>query len=72
MDAGCDDEKLRGWQAGTIDGRLAIEGGLPAVTGNGLVRARSYSRQAFSLPWPPGIDARQVQRVAGSHREGAP
>lgn len=72
VDAGCDDEKLRGWQAGTIDGLLAIEGGLPAVTGNGLVRARSYSRQAFSLPWPPGIDARQVQRVAGSHREGAP
>ena len=71
-DAGCDAEKLRNWQAGTIDGLLAIEGGLPAVSGNGLVRARAYARNAFDLHWPSGIDARRVQRVAGSHRAGAP
>ena len=72
VDASCDDDKLRGWQAGTIDGLLAIEGGLPEVTGNSLVRARSYSRQALNLPWPPGMDTRRVQRVPGSHREGSP
>lgn len=72
VDAGCDDNKLRGWQAGTIDGLLAIEGGLPAASGQSLVRARAYARQAFSLPWPTGMDPGQVQRVAGSHREGAP
>ena len=72
VDAGCDDDKLRGWQAGTIDGLLAIEGGLPAASGQSLVRARDYARQAFALAWPPGMDTGQVQRVAGSHREGAP
>lgn len=72
VDAGCDDSKMRDWQAGTIDGLLAIEAGLPAPAGQGLVRARHYARSAFALHWPQGIDARQVQRAAGSHREGAP
>lgn len=72
VDAGCEDEKLRGWQAGTIDGLLAIEGGLTETTGSSMVRARGYARQAFSLHWPAGIDSRQVQRVAGSYHTGAP
>lgn len=72
VDAGCNDDKLRGWQAGTIDGLLAIEGGLNEVTGNGLVRARDYARQAFMLHWPEGMDGGRLQRVAGSHREGPP
>ena len=72
VDAGCRDEPLQGWQAGAIDGLLAIEGGLTAVSGSSQVRARAYARQAFSLHWPEGVDARQVQAVAGSHREGAP
>lgn len=72
VDAGCDDEKLRGWQGGTIDGLLAIESGLTAVTGNSLVRARAYARQAYDLHWPAGMDPRQPQRVAGSHYGGAP
>ena len=72
VDASCNDDKLRGWQAGTIDGLLAVEGGLPEAMGNALVRARAYARQAFMLTWPQDIDARQVQALAGSHREGAP
>lgn len=72
LDAGCEDEKLRGWQAGTIDGLLAVEGGLPEAGGEGLIRARRDARQAFSLHWPAGIDARTMQRVAGSQREGSP
>lgn len=72
LDAGCDDDKLRGWQAGTIDGLLAIEGGLPAVGGDTRVRAHADARQAFALPWPTGLDARYTQRVSGSHREGPP
>lgn len=72
VDADCKDDKLQGWQAGTIDGLLAIEGGLTAVTGNSLIRARPYARQALRLHWPEGMDPRQLQRVASSHREGPP
>jgi hypothetical protein len=72
LDAACDDEKLRGWQAGTIDGLLAAEGSLTSVTGNSLIRARDYARQAVTLHWPEGIDARRLQRVAGSHTQARP
>lgn len=72
LDADCDDDRLRGWQAGTIDGLLAVEGGLQQASGSSLVRARAYARQAFTLRWPEGIDARRLQRVVGSHREGPP
>ena len=72
VDADCRDERLQNWQAGTIDGLLAIEGGLQAVTGPSLIRARPEARQAFSLHWPKGMDARQVQRTPGSYREGSP
>ena len=72
LDAGCDDEKLRGWQAATIDGLLAVEAGLPMVAGFGLVRGQAYARQALSLTWPEGIDPMQVQRVNGSLRGGTP
>ena len=72
LDADCRDDPLQNWQAGTIDGLLAIEGGLRDVSGVSLVRARSYARQAFSLHWPEGMDFRQVQGVAGSHRGGPP
>jgi hypothetical protein len=51
---------------------LAVEGGLRAVWGHSLIRARDYARQAFVLHWPEGMDPRQVQRIPGSHREGPP
>lgn len=72
LDADCRDERLLNWQAGTIDGLLAIEGGIQDASGHSLVRARTYARQAFSMSWPEGMDSRRVQRVMGSHREGPP
>lgn len=71
-DAGCDDEKMRGWQTGWVEGQVVVEAGLPQVTGNGRIWARSYARSAYALHWPDGIDSRRVQRVAGSHWTGTP
>lgn len=71
-DAGCDDEKMRGWQSGWVEGQVVVEAGLPQVTGHGRIWARSYARNAYALHWPDGIDSRRVQRVAGSHWTGAP
>ncbi len=72
VDADCRDDRLQNWQAGTIDGLLAIEGGIQEASGNSLIRARAYARQAFNLHWPEGMDTRRIQRVAGSRREGPP
>jgi Tfp pilus assembly protein PilX len=71
IDSGCNDEKMRGWQAGTIEGQLIVESGLPEWRA-GTVLARPEARNAYILNWPEGIDASQVQRVNGSWSEGAP
>jgi len=71
VQAGCDDEKMRGWQAGWIEGQLVIEAGLPEWR-SGDLWARPYGRDGYNLNWPAGIDARQVQRVNGSWSEGSP
>ncbi|PUE10942.1 hypothetical protein B9Z51_00935 [Limnohabitans sp. T6-5] len=71
LDSGCNDEKMRGWQAGTIEGQLVVESGLPEWR-TGTVLARPEARNAYILNWPESIDARQVQRVNGSWSEGAP
>jgi hypothetical protein len=71
LDAGCQDEKMRGWQAGTIEGQLVVESGLPEWR-SGTVLARPEGRNAYILNWPDGIDARQVQRINGSWSEGKP
>ncbi len=70
LDSGCDDEKMRGWQAGWIEGQLVVESGLPEWRSANLW-ARSYGRNAYILDWPDGIDASRVQRVNGSWSEGA-
>ncbi len=72
VDAGCDDEKMRGWQTGWVEGQLVVEAGLPQVTGSGRIWARSYGRSAYTLHWPEGMDSSRVQRVAGSYRAGTP
>lgn len=72
VDAGCDDDKMRGWQAGWVEGQVVVEAGLPQVTGNSRVWARASARQAYALHWPPGLDSRQVQRLQGSRLEGTP
>ena len=70
LDSGCDDEKMRGWQGGWIEGQLVVESGLPEWR-TGTLWARPYGRNAYILDWPDGIDASRVQRVNGSWSEGA-
>ena len=71
LDAGCDDEKMRGWQGGWIEGQLVVESGLPEWH-SATLWARSYGRDGYILNWPDGIDASRVQRVNGSWSEGSP
>jgi hypothetical protein len=71
VNAGCQDEKMRGWQAGTIEGQLVVESGLPEWQ-SGVVMAHPEARKAYQLRWPAGIDATRVQRIPGSWSEGAP
>lgn len=71
LDSGCNDEKMRGWQAGTIEGQLVVESGLPEWR-FGTVLARPEGRDAYIVNWPEGIDASRVQRINGSWSEGKP
>ncbi|PIT74877.1 hypothetical protein [Limnohabitans sp. G3-2] len=71
LDSGCNDEKMRGWHAGTIEGQLVVESGLPEWQ-QGTVLAHPEGRKAYSLSWPVGIDAAQVQRIHGSWSSSAP
>jgi hypothetical protein len=68
----CQDDKARAWHAGHIEGQLVVESGLPELQSGSRIEAREWAQAAYRLPWPPGIDARQVQRVPGSWREGGP
>jgi Tfp pilus assembly protein PilX len=68
----CQDEKARAWQAGHIEGQLVVESGLPELLSGSRIEARELSTSPQRLAWPPGIDARQVQRVPGSWREAGP
>ncbi len=70
LDTQCQDDKVRGWRAGLIEGQLVINSGWPDVPDGSRVWARPYAHQAYQLPWPAGIDARQVQRISGSWHEG--
>ncbi len=71
LDAGCNDEKMRGWQGGWIEGQLVVESGLPEWRSSTLW-ARPYGRDAYVLNWPDGIDPTQVQRINGSWSEVSP
>ena len=71
LDSGCNDDKMRGWQAGTIEGQLVVESGLPEWRSGSMI-ARPEGRNAYILNWPEGIDATRVQRVNGSWSEGTP
>ena len=71
LDSGCSDDKMRGWQAGTIEGQLVIESGLHEWR-SGTVLARPDGRNAYILNWPQGIDTTLLQRIHGSWSEGAP
>jgi hypothetical protein len=71
LDSGCDDNKVRDWQGGWIEGQLVVESGLPQWRATRLW-ARTYARQAYTLTWPEGIDPTQVQRVNGSWSDSPP
>jgi hypothetical protein len=68
----CQDDKARAWHAGHIQGQLVVESGLPELQSGSRIEARELTASPHRLPWPTGIDARQVQRVPGSWREGGP
>jgi hypothetical protein len=68
----CQDDKARAWHAGHIQGQLVVESGLPELQSGSRIEARELTASPHRLPWPPGIDARQLQRVPGSWREGGP
>lgn len=72
LDSGCQDDKVRGWSAGWLEGQLVVESGLPELASGSQIRGRQDARQAFDLLWPTGIDARQVQSIPGSWTTGAP
>lgn len=71
LDSGCNDEKMRGWEGGRIEGQLVVESGLPEWR-SGTVIATPQGRDAYILNWPAGIDASQIQRINGSWSEGSP
>ena len=71
-DAGCDDEKMRGWQAGHVQGQVVVEAGLPQLSGNSQIWAHPHAHAAYNLHWPVGIDPGRVQRVPGSRTEDTP
>ncbi len=68
----CQDAKTRGWFAGHIEGQLVVESGLPELRIGSRIEASELGVAPYRLPWPAGMDARQVQRVPGSWREGGP
>jgi hypothetical protein len=65
IDSGCNDDKMRGWQGGTIEGQLVVQSGIPEWR-SGTVLARAAGRNAYILNWPEDMDASRVQRVNGS------
>lgn len=68
----CQDDKVRGWFAGHIMGQVVVESGLPDLQGGSRIEASDLASAPYRLLWPAGMDARQVQRVTGSWREGEP
>lgn len=68
----CQDDRARAWHAGHIEGQLVVASDLPELQTGSRIEARELAQAPYRLPWPAGMDARQVQRVPGSWREGGP
>lgn len=68
----CQASKMAHWQAGVIQGQLAIESSLaPALktallNGQAGLTATANAHAAFDFAWPEDLDASRVQRVAGT------
>jgi hypothetical protein len=68
----CQDHKAQAWRAGHIEGQLVVDSGLQALQSGSHIHARSFTKPAYQVHWPVGLDTSQVQRIAGSWREGVP
>lgn len=68
----CQDNRAHAWHAGHIEGQLVVASGLPELQAGSRIQARELAQAPYRLPWPAGMDTRQVQRVPGSWREGGP
>jgi hypothetical protein len=68
----CQEDRARAWHAGHIEGQLVVASGLPELQAGSRIEARELAQAPYRLPRPEGMDARQVQRVPGSWREGGP
>ena len=66
----CQDDKARNWRAGHIQGQLVVESGLPDLQSGSHIQGQAFTKAAYRLAWPDGMDARRVQQVPGSWREG--
>ena len=66
----CQDDKARNWRAGHIQGQVVVESGLPDLQSGSHIQGQTFTKAAYRLAWPDGMDARRVQRVPGSWREG--
>jgi Tfp pilus assembly protein PilX len=71
LDTQCQDSRASLWHSGTVTGQVALPSGLPALQAGSQLQWSANHRQAFSWPWPSGIDAQRVQRVRGSWKSGS-
>ena len=66
LEAGCDRRRLQDWSAGRVYGQVVAGASIDGLAPGSTIIATPYARDALRLRWPAGIDARQLQWVAGS------
>lgn len=66
LEAGCDRRRLQDWSAGHVYGQVVAGASIDGLAAGSTVVATAYAHDALRLRWPEGIDARQLQWVAGS------
>lgn len=71
LDTQCQDSRAAQWQSGTVTGQVALPSGLPGLQAGSQLQWLANHRQAFTWPWPSGMDAQRVQRVRGSWKSGS-
>jgi len=65
LDAGCERQRLQGWSAGRVYGQVVASAPIDGLSTTGTITAAAYAHDALRMRWPLGIDAREVQWVAG-------
>lgn len=66
LEAGCERQRLQGWSAGRVYGQVVAGASIEGLAAGSTIVATAYARDALRLRWPMGMDARQLQWVAGS------